>query len=486
MSAQTLDQLSRHATVPTYERSTLRRSIVHIGVGGFHRAHLATYIDELAASGNTDWSITGAGVLPSDRLMADALGPQDHLYTLVSRSPDVTEAWIIGSIVNFVLAHDDPTDLLALIASPNTQIVSMTVTEGGYPVDDVTGEFIDAQCPTGSTFELLARSLEKRRADASSAEAAAPLTVMSCDNIMKNGAVARTATVGAAARISNDLVNWVNEHVSFPNSMVDRITPVTTPDDISWLESELGISDRWPVIAEPFRQWVVEDNFAGDRLPLEQLNVIITSDIEPYELTKLRLLNAGHSCLAYLASLDGHTAVDSAIADPVLRQFIETLLHLEAKTTLPAAAGIDLDEYIAALIDRFSNPMVGDQIARLCLDGTAKFPKFLIPTIRAQIVGDQHVALSALALAGWCEYLRGDNLSSDPQLDTAVEHAQRSIDDPETFLDFVDVFGDDLRNSAVFVAAFTSALFQLRTLGVQSALAAVLQEATHPDDQHTN
>lgn len=486
MSAQTLNQLSGVATVPAYERSALRRSIVHIGVGGFHRAHLATYIDELAAAGSTAWAITGAGVMPSDAAMAEALSSQDYLYTLVSRSPDITEVWIIGSIVGFVLAYDDPTGFLQLIASPDTQIVSMTVTEGGYPVDDITGEFIPAQCPTGSTFELLARGLDERRTNASMTGAVAPLTVMSCDNIMTNGAVARAATIGAAARLNDDLVEWVNEHVSFPNSMVDRITPVTTPQDIAWLESEMGISDRWPVFAEPFRQWVVEDNFAGDRLPLEQLDVIITSDIEPYELTKLRLLNAGHSCLAYLASLDGHAAVDTAMADPALRRFVETLLHHEAKATLPTAAGIDLDDYIAALIDRFSNPMVGDQIARLCLDGTAKFPKFLVPTIRAQIAGDQHVALSALALAGWCEYLRGDNLSSDPQLDAAVEHAQRSVDEPEAFLDFVEIFGDDLRNSTVFVEAFTSALSLLRTVGVQSAIAAVLQRTAHPNDHHTS
>jgi len=349
----------------------------------------------------------------------------------------------------------------------------MTITEGGYPVHDVTGAFVADKCAPGSAFDVLARGLDARRAASGQ-----PLTVMSCDNIMGNGGVARSATLGAAKAISTELVAWIEASVSFPNSMVDRITPVTAPSDISWLADEVGIVDRWPVVAEPFRQWVVEDNFAGDRLPLESLDVIITDDIEPYELTKLRLLNAGHSCLAYLASLDGFDLVDTAMADAQLGRFVERLLHREAKPTLPAAAGIDLDDYIASLIERFGNPAIGDQISRLCLDGTSKFPKFLIPTIRAQINGDQNVELSALALAGWCAYLAQDHaeLSHDPLLDQAVAHARNSIDDPAAFLQFTAVFGTELAASPAFTAAFVAALAALRTNGVQSALTAALQQ----------
>ncbi len=442
--------------------------MVHIGVGGFHRAHLATYIDDLANQGATDWGIVGIGALPSDERMADVLDRQDHLYTLVSRGADGSEVSIIGSIVDYLHVADDPAPLIERIAAVDTQIVSMTITEGGYPVDDVTGEFVpEASGPTG-VFALIAEGLDRRREAGGS-----PLTIMSCDNIMTNGHVARTATLGAAAGRSTELVEWIDANVRFPNSMVDRITPATTPSDIEWLERQYGIIDGWPVVAEPFRQWVIEDDFGGDRLPLESIDVIVTDDIDPYELTKLRLLNAGHSCLAYLAALDGKERVDEAMADPALRNYVTALLHEEAKPTLPAAAGIDLDEYIASLIERFSNPGVGDQISRLCLDGTAKFPKFLLPTVRAQLQGDGNVARSALALAGWCEYLaRTDDPSPDPMLDRAVDFARRSVDDPGSFLEFTSVFGTDLASSPEFRSAFIHAVQALRTDGVQSALLA--------------
>lgn len=468
VSAAALPALAERVATPTYERSSLRRSIVHFGVGGFHRAHLATYVDELARAGHDGWSIVGVGVLASDARMAEVLETQDHLYTLVSRGADGTTAQIIGSIVDFVMAVDDQAPLIDRIAHDDTQIVSMTITEGGYPVDDVTGEFISSQSPPSGAFAVLALGLDQRRLAGGT-----PLTVMSCDNIMTNGQVARTATLGEAARHSPELVEWIEANVRFPNSMVDRITPATTPADGEWLERTYGVSDAWPVVAEPFRQWVVEDDFGGDRLPLESLDVIVTDDIDPYELTKLRLLNAGHSCLAYLAALDGFERVDDAMADPALREFVTRLLHIEAKPTLPSAAGIDLDDYIASLIERFSNPGVGDQISRLCLDGTAKFPKFLLPTVRAQLDGDGNFGRCALALAGWCEYLATvDEPSADPRLSEALDYAAASIENPRAFLEFTDVFGSELAASPAFVDAFASALTAIRRDGVQSAVLA--------------
>lgn len=469
VSNDALESLGHRVPVPEYDRRALRQSIVHIGVGGFHRAHLATYVDDLARAGDTNWSIVGAGVLAFDEKIAGVLGRQDHLYTLVSRGARHTETRVIGSIVDFVHVNDDAHELVARIANPTTQIVSMTITEGGYPVDDATGEFMPEASQPGGAFEILVAGLDARRL--ANGE---PLTVLSCDNIMTNGQVARTATLGEAARRSGDLVEWIESAVSFPNSMVDRITPATSPSDIEWLRSEMGIADEWPVVAEPFRQWVIEDDFAGDRLPLENLDVIVTDDIEPYELTKLRLLNAGHSCLAYLAALDGFERVDEAMADPGLRTFVTAHLHVEAKPTLPDAAGIDLDDYISSLIERFSNPGVGDQISRLCLDGSAKFPKFLLPTIRHQLAIGGPVERSALALAGWCEYLATtEHPSADPHLALAVGHATASLDDPRAFLTFTEVFGTDLAESETFATAFASALSAIRSNGVQSAIAAL-------------
>lgn len=475
LAAANLDRLSSARRVPTYDRQSLIRSIVHLGVGGFHRAHLATYVDELCTAGHRDWSIVGAGVLESDRSMAEALHPQDGLYTLIARGATDTTVDIVGSLVDYVFAATDPTALLDVIAAPTTQIVSLTITEGGYPIDDVTGAFLPDSpnaTPT-SAFGLLAAGLDQRRQNG-----AGPLTVLSCDNIIGNGDVARSSLTGVAAAVSSALADWIVDTIAFPNSMVDRITPATTDADREWLSETHQIEDRWPVVTEPFRQWVIEDRFAGARLPLEDLDIIVTGDVTPYELLKLRLLNAGHSCLAYLAALDGIETVDVAMAQPPIRDFLTRFLHTEAAPVLEPVAGIDTDEYIASLVERFANAQIGDQISRLCLDGTAKFPKFLLPTVRAQLAAGGPIELAALALAGWCEYLlgrdtRGDVivLAADPQLDTAVSYAERSVDDPAAFLEFVDVFGDDLASDNRFAKAFVDASKALRAGGVTSALA---------------
>lgn len=472
-----LTQLGDGIGVPSYARDQLRRSIVHIGVGGFHRAHFATYIDDLCRLGEADWSIVGAGVLPGDWRIASILAEQDHLYTLIARGTDNASVNVIGSIVEFVHAADDPAELIERIADPDTQIVSLTVTEAGYPVDDITGEFLPASpnADTGSAFGVIAAGLQRRLERNGS-----PITILSCDNVFGNGRVTRTATLGAAGRISDDLARWVSTVVAFPNSMVDRITPATHDTDRAWLAEKHGLVDGWPVVTEPFRQWVVEDRFAGDRLPLERLDVIVTDDVEPYEIMKLRLLNAGHSCLAYLSALLGIETVDEAMADPSIGRYVSRFLTDEARPVVTPVAGVDLDAYVDSLVERFSNPNIGDQIARLCVDGTAKFPKFLMPTVELQLEADGPVRLAALALAGWCEYLRAGSdpgstitMSSDPGLDTAVAHARASADEPSNFLDLDLVFDPDLRTSR-FAAAFDDAVSSIRRTGVRSAIAEAL------------
>ena len=474
LSASSTNRLHPSVTVPSYDRSLLRPSVVHVGVGGFHRAHLATYIHELCDMGETEWAIRGAGVLPTDATMAEVLAAQDHLYTLITRGPDATDVDVIGSIVDYIHAAANPQTLIDAIASPTTQIVSLTVTEGGYPVD-LAGDYLDTSPSAGRTsaFGILAAGLEQRRLNGGR-----PMTVLSCDNVIGNGGVARTATIGEAHRFGSDLVSWIETNVSFPNSMVDRITPATTDADRAWLADTRGLTDRWPVVTEPFRQWVIEDEFAGDRLPIDALDILATTDVEPYELMKLRLLNAGHSCLAYLASLDGIETVDAALAVDHLHSFTRSFLVREAQPVLPPIVGIDVDAYIDTLLARFANPNIGDQISRLCLDGTAKFPKFLLPTVRAQLAAGGPVGLSALALAGWCEYLTGPSgrLAADPLLDEAVHRAKKSQSEPTAFLEFPEVFDDDLIRNEPFVAAFTDALGLIRERGVPSAIEAALQE----------
>ena len=480
LQAAMLASIEDSIVVPSYDRSGVRGSIVHLGVGGFHRSHLATYVEEICSHGNTQWGIVGCGVLPGDVAMADALGAQDTLYTLITRGSADTTVQVVGSLIEYVHASPDASVAIERIAHADAQIVSLTVTEGGYPVDDLTGAYQPDSPNAGpaSAFGIIAAALDQRRR-----LHGAPLTIMSCDNIMGNGHVAQTATLGEATRFGQDLMDWIATSVSFPNSMVDRITPATTESDRSWLATEHQISDLWPVVAEPFRQWVVEDNFAGERPPFEDLDVIVTDDVTPYEFMKLRLLNAGHSCLAYLAALDGIETVDAAMADPAIARYLQAFLELEASPVLPPVAGIDVTAYNSSLIERFSNPAIGDQIARLCIDGVAKFPKFLLPTVRAQLHAGGPVGLSALALAGWCQYLIGTDdhgkpieLSPDSQLDEAVRYAALSLTDPGAFVGFAAVFGDDLAASTPFRESFATALDRLRSGGMRSAIEQAVTE----------
>ena len=474
LSQRFLGQLPPYVAVPGYDRTRLARSIVHIGVGGFHRAHLATYISDLAERGHTDWGIVGAGILDRDKAMRDALRPQDHLYTLLVRGPDATHVEVIGTIVDYVLASTAAEPLIDAIADPATQIVSLTVTEGGYPVDGLTGQFDPGSPVAGerAAFGLIARGLAERRRRGSG-----PLTVLSCDNVLANGDHARTATLGESARLTAADRRWIQTHVSFPNSMVDRITPATTDADRRSLAEEFGFEDAWPVVTEPFRQWVIEDDFAGKRPPLEDLDVVVTDDVDGYEQMKLRLLNASHSCMAYLSALRGHRFVHEAMADPAISAYVSGLLHHEAIPVLPSVHGVDFSAYVDSLIARYSNPNVADQISRLCVDGTSKFPKFLMPTIVAQLDRNGPITLSALGLAGWCQYLLGVDefanpieISPDPQLDEAKSYARASLSDPARFLDYQRVFPPAVAQHNRFRSAFVTACSQLRSTAVRAVI----------------
>jgi mannitol 2-dehydrogenase len=478
LGTDSVAKLDSRIAVPTYDRAALTPGIVHIGVGGFHRAHLATYCDELATAGQSDWAITGSGVMAADAGMAEVLAAQDGLYSLVTRSEHETRVQIIGSIVDYVFAAADIEPLVRRIADPATRIVSLTVTEGGYPVNEDTRDFDPNQAPAGpnSAFGVIVAALQRRRD-----RGVGPLTVMSCDNVIENGNVARLAVLGVAAQLDQGLANWIEATVTFPNGMVDRITPATTDADRVFLADQYGLEDGWPVVTEPFRQWVIEDSFVAGRPPWEDLDITVTSDVEPYELMKLRLLNAGHSTMAYLAALAGIDLVDEAMGEPMISRYLSSFLESEAGPVLPDIPGIDVPSYQASLIERFSNPAIGDQISRLCLDGSAKWPKFLMPTIRNELRAGGPVQLSALALAGWCQYLLGvaDDGSkivhaSDPDLDTARAFAQKSLAEPGDFLGYTRVFGDDLPLDDRFRTAFVDAVWKLRSDGVRATLAQVL------------
>ena len=456
----TLDEIAaRGVPVPRYDRRALVPRIVHVGVGGFHRAHMALYTDELADAGST-WAIRGLGLLQQDARMAEVLASQDYLYTLTEKGSGTYAPKVIGSIVDYVLAGSDEAIAQQVISDPDVAILSLTITEAGY---------VEPAGPSQrTTFDVLAGCLAARRA-----AGAGPLTMLSCDNLPGNGDVARRAMLAAAGRHSAELQEWIAAEFSFPNSMVDRITPTTADADRTWMLDNHGVIDLWPVVAEPFRQWVIEDNFVAGRPRWEDVGVLFTDNVHAWELYKLRMLNAGHSAMAYLCALAGITFVDEAMATPQVSEYLHRLLHTEALPTLDEIPGHPREDYIAVVLERFANTGVRDQIARLCVDGTAKYPTFLIPTIVGQLLLGGPIGCAALALAGWARYLATTPLhlqSFDASGDLPRGYALAALTDPVSFLDFEDVFPAELRDSERFRTAFVRAWRSLEESGPLTAM----------------
>ena len=480
----TTSTLAAHAgrlAVPAYDRAQVRVGIVHVGVGGFHRAHEAMYVDRLlAAGGADDWGICGVGLLPGDRAMAEALTAQDGLYTLVVKHPDGTyEPRVVGSLVRYLYAPDDPEAVLATMSAPSTRIVSLTVTEGGYELDAVTGAFspgaaVLADLAPGAVpatmFGLLTEALVRRRA-----QGTPPFTVLSCDNIQGNGAAARRSLTAFAALRDPGLGRWVDREVAFPDSMVDRITPVTTDDDRAEVARRFGVQDRWPVVCEPFAQWVLEDRFPAGRPAWQDAGVQLVDDVEPYELMKLRLLNASHQALCYFAHLAGYRLVHEACQDPLFAAFLLAYMRREGAPTLRPVPGVDLEGYQRQLVERFSNGEVRDTVARLCADSSDRIPKWLLPVVRENLAAGRDVRLAAAVVASWARYAEGVDEQGEPI--TVVDRlrapltaaARRWPQEPLAFLAQRDVFGD-LVDEPRFVADYLEVLATLHARGARTVL----------------
>ncbi len=485
LSPQTLASFAGRVVVPAYERGRLAPAIVHLGVGGFHRAHQAAYLDALAAQGITmEWGERGVGLLPQDRHMAEALGPQGGLYTLVIRDAQQDRARIIGSLTGYMFAPDDPERVLQALAAPETRVVSLTITEGGYNVDQHTGVF-DAANPTvqrdvadpahpTTVFGYLCAALERRRA-----AGLAPFTVMSCDNLPGNGEIAKTAVVSFARLRDDALANWIEGTVAFPNGMVDRITPQTTDADRAMVAETFGIQDRWPVMTEPFTQWVLEDTFCNGRPPLERVGVQVVADVHPYETMKLRLLNASHQAMGYLGHLAGYRYIHDVMGDAEFRTFIARMMDDEITALLPPVPGIDLAAYKRTLLERFANPKIADTVARICTDGSDRMPKFLLPSLAEALAAGRPHRLLVLAVAGWFRYLRGVDEHGqeiaivDPLAADLRARANRGKDDPRPLLELRPVFGD-LGEHGAFVEELAQALRDLDAQGAKAMLSRYL------------
>ncbi len=486
LSDEMLGAMDGRVRTPSYDRRLLRPCIVHIGVGAFHRAHQAVYLDDLAAVGD-GWGERGVGLLSQDRAMGEALVPQQCLYTVLTRGAEGDRARVIGSLLAYLFAPNQPEAVLDALADASTRVVTMTITEGGYNIVESTGRFdaanesvrADLRHPESpsTVFGYLTEALDRRRR-----AGIRPFTLLSCDNVQGNGHVAQTALVSFARLRDEALARWIEENVAFPNSMVDRITPQTTDVERELLAREFGIADRWPVVTEPFRQWVVEDTFSNGRPAFEEVGVQMVADVLPYENMKLRLLNASHSSMGYLGSIAGYTTVDQIMADPLFCTFVERQMREEVAPLLPPVPGMDLDAYQRTLIERFSNPKIGDQVARVCLESSAKVPKFLLPALHDALTANGPHRWLTLGLAGWLRYLlgvddRGEQIELQDARATELQAlAAAGHDDPRPLLAVRDLFGD-LADRETFVTELQAVLHDLYSNGVRATLARCLAGA---------
>ncbi|RYC27314.1 mannitol dehydrogenase family protein [Ciceribacter ferrooxidans] len=480
LSLANLPAIAARASVPAYDRASLKAGIVHFGVGNFHRAHMAVYLHELFNRGrDLDWAIIGAGVMPSDQKMRDTLKAQDYLTTVVEQDVARSAATVTGPMVDIITAPDFDR-IVATLADPAIRIVSLTITEGGYFIDPATGKFdpahpaitADAADPDHpkTVFGLIIAGLKARRAAGLS-----PFTVMCCDNIPGNGEVTEATVCGLAALSDPDFAHWIHENVAFPNAMVDRITPATGEREIAIARDTYGIEDGWPVFCEEFKQWVLEDRFPLGRPALEEVGVTFVPDVAPYELMKLRILNGGHAAIAYPAALMDIHYVHEAMENPLIRGFLAKLENEEIIPVVPPVPGTSLADYYALIERRFANPKIGDTIPRLAQDGSNRQPKFILPSTADRLAKGLDVVGLALVSALWCRYFEGVSDSgkaivfNDVNAERLQAAARASQLDPKTFLDLGDIFGEVGTNPR-FVLRFTEALASLRQNGTAATL----------------
>ncbi|HEY8575084.1 MAG TPA: mannitol dehydrogenase family protein [Devosia sp.] len=474
------------ATVPAYDRAALTPGIVHFGVGNFHRAHQAVYLDALFNRGEGhDWALIGAGVREADEAMRQKLRQQDWLTTVVEQEADASSARITGAMIDY-LQPGDSAAVISQLADPAIRIVSLTITEGGYYIDPASQKF-DPTHPDiahdaahfdepKTAFGLILAGLVKRRE-----AGVTPFTVMSCDNIPGNGHVTENAVAGLAALIDPALAEWVKSSVAFPNGMVDRITPATSEREKTLLADNFGIDDAWPVLCESFKQWVLEDNFPAGRPALEKVGVQFVPDVAPYEHMKIRILNGGHATIAYPAGLMDIHFVHEAMENPLVAAFLRKVEQDEILPVVPPVPDTDLGEYLALCERRFANPKIGDTIRRLALDGSNRQPKFIIPSALDRVSAGQSAVGLALVSALWCRYCFGTTESgaeiepNDPNWDRLTRQAKLAKDDPKAWLSMVDIYGDLARQPS-FVVAFSNALTTLWAIGTKATLERYLAE----------
>ena len=483
----TLDQLAATAmvSVPKYDRAASRVSIVHLGIGAFHRAHQAVYSDDLLAAGARDCAIVGVSLRST--ATRDALLPQDCLYTVAERDGGRDHLRVIGSVKQILVASDDADAVVARMCDPTVKVVSLTVTEKGYchhPAtgrldfqhEDIVHDLGNPATPRSAPGYLVAALARRRR------QGQPPFTVLCCDNLPHNGALLRTVVREYAQALDSGLAGWIDEHAAFPSTMVDRIVPATTADDTEVVSRALGVADAWPVICEPFRQWVIEDRFVDERPRWELVGAELVADVAPWELMKLRLLNGSHSALAYLGYLGGYRTIAEVMANPDYVRFVSSMMDEEIGPTLSVPTGADLADYQQQLLARFANTGIRHRTWQIAMDGSQKLPQRLLGTIRDRLAAKAPVALTTLAVAGWIRYISAVDEQGvaidvqDPLAALLRERIERAGADPAEMVRAVTaveaVFGDDLGSQRAFTEPLTRALRNLQQFGAARTVAA--------------
>jgi len=468
LSDATLAHLPPGIGRPGYDRTAMQAGIVHLGTGAFHRAHQAVVADAALRAGDRRWGVIGASLRsPATR---DALAPQDGLYALNLRGETDRYA-VIGSIGRILVAPEDPAALLAAMAHPAVRIISLTVTEKAYCLHPATGlldeAHIDIQhdlshphAPRSAPGFLVA-ALARRRA-----AGLLPPTVLCCDNLPRNGVTLHRLLARLGAQNDPSLGAWIADEVACPNTMVDRIVPATTDADRARVAAALGMEDAWPVVAEPFLQWVIEDRFTAGRPDFEAYGAALVSNVAPFETMKLRMLNAAHSAIAYLGLLAGDATVADAVQDPGLGAFVRGLMR-DAAQTLSVPPGTDVSGYGQALMERFANPALRHRTAQIALDGSQKLPPRLLDAMRDRLDQDLPVARHAMAVAAWMQHIATSPIVQDPLADTLARAVHGC--GPAALLDVAAVFGD-LATRPGARDAIIAALALLQQAGPRRAL----------------
>lgn len=475
-----LTGLSDDVVRPGYDRTATRTGVVHLGIGAFHRAHQAVMFDDALKSGDLRWGVLGASLRSPG--VRDQLNPQDGLYTLVVRDGEREDLRVIGACRSVMVGPEDPAALVAAMADADVHIVTLTVTEKGYRLDPASGELLvedpdvaadiaDIERPRTAPGFIVA-ALRARRA-----AGLGPFTVISCDNLPHNGRRIRAGVLAMARAVDSSLAEWIAAEGAFPQTMIDRIVPATTAEDVVRLTARLGVEDQGMVKAEPFTQWVIEDRFAGERPDFAALGVQLTDAVEPWEDAKLRLLNGAHSAVAYLGALSGHEHVHEAVAVPAFRAYVEALWD-EAQTTLNPPPGLDVAAYRAELMARFSNSALMHRTRQIAMDGSQKLPQRLLAGAAERLAADQGIEAMALGVAAWMRWQEGVTeqgetvVVDDPLASRTAELIEASETDEaqvRALLGLSAVFPTSLAEEPRFVEAVTAAFLALREHGAVEA-----------------